>query len=95
MTTGKGVKALCVTVHWHPVNCNPVLENDREDVLSNILWKWSPETYLTKERTLKPEQDLYDPFNAQASSLGRRMYKEHGAGVQELFALDFLTQYFR
>ena len=36
MTTGKGVKALCVTVHWHPVNCNPVLENDREDVISNI-----------------------------------------------------------
>ena len=87
MTTGKGVKALCVTVHWHPVNCNPVLENDREDVLSNILWKWSPETYLTKERKLRPEQDFHYQFNAQASSLSRRMYKEHGAGLQELQVL--------
>ena len=63
------------------------LGNDWEDVLSIILWKWSPETYLVKERTLKPEQDLYDPFNAQASSLGRRMYKEHGAGLRELQVL--------
>lgn len=49
--------------------------------------KWSPETYLAKERTLKPEQDFHYQFNAQASSLSRRMYKEHGVGLQELQVL--------
>lgn len=63
------------------------LGNDWEDVLSIILWKWSPETYLVKERTLKPEQDFHYQFNAQASSLSRRMYKEHGAGLRELQVL--------
>lgn len=58
-----------------------------EDVLSVILWKWSPETYLAKERKLRPEQDFHYQFNAQASSLSRRMYKEHGVGLQELLAL--------
>ncbi|MFA1236668.1 hypothetical protein, partial [Klebsiella pneumoniae] len=63
------------------------LGDDWEDVLSIILWKWSPETYLTKERKLKPEQDFHYQFNAQASSLSRRMYKEHGVGLQELQVL--------
>lgn len=63
------------------------LGNDWEDVLSIILWKWSPETYLTKERTLKQEQDFHYQLNAQASSLSRRMYKEHGAGLEELQVL--------
>ena len=63
------------------------LGNDWEDVLSIILWKWSPETYLTKEGTLKPEQDFHYQFHAQASSLSRRIYKEHGVGLQELQVL--------
>ncbi len=63
------------------------LGDDWEDVLSIIVWKWSPETYLTKERKLKPEQDFHYQFKAQAASLSRRMYKEHGAGLQELQVL--------
>lgn len=63
------------------------LGNDWEDVLSIILWKWSPETYLLKEKVLKAEQDFHYQFNAQASSLSRRMYKEHGVGLQELQVL--------
>ena len=77
----KAVWQLC------PEGWKKPLGNDWEDVLSIILWKWSPETYLAKERTLKPEQDFHYQFNAQASSLSRRMYKEHGAGLQELQAL--------
>ena len=60
------------------------LGDDWEDVLSVILWKWSPETYLLKERTLKTEQDFHYQFPAQASSLGRRLYKEHGVGLEKL-----------
>ena len=78
----KAVWQLC------PQGWKKPLGNDWEDVLSIILWKWSPETYLAKERTLKPEQDFHYQFNAQASSLSRRMYKEHGVGLQELQVLN-------
>lgn len=60
------------------------LGDDWEDVLSIILWKWSPETYLSKERRLKTEQDFHYQFNAQAASLSRRIYKEHGVDLKEL-----------
>ena len=60
------------------------LGNDWEDVLTLILWKWSPETYLLKERILKTEQDFHYQFPAQASSLSRRLYKEYGVGLKEL-----------
>ena len=62
---------------------NP-LGDDWEDVLSILLWKWSPETYLSKERRLKTEQDFYYQFPAQAASLSRRIYKEHGVDLKEL-----------
>ena len=77
----KAVWQLC------PEGWKKPLGNDWEDVLSIILWKWSPETYLTKEGTLKPEQDFHYQFHAQASSLSRRIYKEHGVGLQELQVL--------
>ena len=77
----KAVWQLC------PQGWKKPLGNDWEDVLSIILWKWSPETYLAKDRTLKPELDFHYQFNAQASSLSRRMYKEHGVGLQELQVL--------
>ena len=60
------------------------LGNDWEDVLTLILWKWSPETYLLKERILKTEQDFHYQFPAQASSLSGRLYKEYGVGLEEL-----------
>ena len=62
---------------------NP-LGDDWEDVLSILLWKWSPETYLSKERRLKTEQDFHYQFPAQAASLSRRIYKEHGVDLKEL-----------
>lgn len=60
------------------------LGDDWEDVLSVILQKWSPETYLSKERTIKAGQDFRYQFSAQASSLSRRIYKEYGVDLQEL-----------
>lgn len=63
------------------------LGDDWEDVLLTILQKWSPETYLMKERTIKAEQEIHYQIKAQAASLSRRLYKEHGAGFQELQGL--------
>lgn len=60
------------------------LGNDWEDVLSIIIRKWSPETYLVKERTVKEEADFHYQFGAQASSLGRKIYKAHGVDVSKL-----------
>lgn len=57
---------------------------DWEDILSIILWKWSPETYLLKERNLKTEQDFHYQINVQAASLSRRIYKEHGVDLKDL-----------
>lgn len=60
------------------------LGDDWEEVLSIILRKWSPETYLSKERKIKTEQDFHYQFSSQAASLSRRIYKEHGVELQNL-----------
>ena len=60
------------------------LGDDWEDVLLAVLQKWSPETYFMKERSIKTEQEIHYQIKAQAASLSRRLYKEHGAGFQEL-----------
>lgn len=60
------------------------LGKDWEDVLTILLWKWSPETYLSKERKIKKESEFHYQWNAQASSLSRRIYKEHGVELQKL-----------
>lgn len=60
------------------------LGDDWEDILSIIIRKWSPETYLVKERTMKEESDFHYQFGAQASSLNRRIYKAHGVDVSKL-----------
>ena len=60
------------------------LGDDWEEVLSIIIRKWSPETYLLKERRIKKEEEFHYQFGAQAASLSRRIYKEHGVDVSEL-----------
>lgn len=60
------------------------LGDDWEDVLSILLWKWSPETYLIKEGRVKAEKDFHYQFSAQAASLSRRIYKERGVDIKEL-----------
>lgn len=63
------------------------LGEDWEDVLSIIVRKWSPETYLMKERAIKEEREFHYQFAAQASSLSRRIYKEHGTELSKLQGL--------
>ena len=77
----KAVWQLC------PEGWKKPLGDEWEEVLSILLWKWSPETYLSKERSLKTEQDFRYQFPAQAASLSRRIYKEHGVDLKELQSL--------
>ncbi len=74
----KAVWQLC------PEGWKKPLGSEWEDVLSIVIMKWSPETYLLKERQIKKEEEFHYQFGAQAASLSRRIYKEHGVDLKEL-----------
>lgn len=54
-----------------------------EDILKIILSEWSPQSYLCREE-FKTREEFRCQFNAQASSLSRRIFKEHGVGIKDL-----------
>lgn len=64
------------------------LGDDWEDVLSIILLRQSPTSYIQKKRTMKNESDFRYQFAAQISSLFRRIYKKWGVGLEELRKLE-------
>ena len=67
-----------------PKDWKTPLGKDWEDVLSIILVKNSPESYLKDRPNLKSEADFHYQFAAQAASLSRRIAKSCGVGFQEL-----------
>lgn len=67
-----------------PMDWKMPLGKDWEDVLAIIIRKWSPESYLEKERTIKTEEEFHYQFAAQMGSLSRKIYKEHGIDISEL-----------
>lgn len=67
-----------------PENWKKPLGGDWEDILSIIIKKMSPETYLEKERTIKSEEDFHYQFAAQMGNLSRKIYKEHGINLSEM-----------
>ncbi len=70
-----------------PENWKKPLGDDWEEVLSIIIMKWSPESYLSKERTWKSEEEFHYQFPAQMGALGRKIYKDHKVNVSELEVL--------
>lgn len=54
----QAVRQLC------PGGWKKPLGDDRDDILAVLLWKWSAETYLLKEISLKTAQDLHYRLNA-------------------------------
>lgn len=64
------------------------LGDDWEDVLSIILLKQSPTSYIQRNRTIKKESDFRYQFMAQTASLSRRIYKKHGIELEELHKLE-------
>ena len=78
----KAVWELC------PDDWKKPLGDDWEDVLSIILLRQSPTSYIQKKRTMKNESDFRYQFAAQISSLSRRIYKKWGVGLEELRKLE-------
>lgn len=71
------------------------LGDNWEDILALIIVKWSPNSYLTKERAIRKEEDFHCQFPAQQASLSRRIYKKHGVDVEDLRSLsDIFLVYF-
>lgn len=73
----KAIWALC------PEGWKKTLGDDWEDILKIILSEWSPQSYLCRGGT-KRREEFRCQWGAQASSLSRRIFKEHGAGIKEL-----------
>ena len=78
----KAVWELC------PDDWKKPLGDNREDVLSIILLKQSPTSYIQRNRTIKKESDFHYQFAAQTASLSRRIHKQCGVGLEELHKLD-------
>ena len=74
----KAIQDLC------PDGWKKPLGEDWNDVLSIIILKWSPESFLKDMPTQKTENDFHYQFAVQAASLSRRIYKEHGIDLKEL-----------
>lgn len=60
---------------------------DWEDKLSCMILKWSPESYLSKERKVKTEAELNFSMSSQAGMLSRRFYKMYGIEFESLKSL--------
>lgn len=67
-----------------PENWKKPLGNDWEEVLSIIIWKYSPNSYLGKGKTIKNKEDSRYQIASQIGSLSRKLYKEHGVVFSEL-----------
>ena len=78
----KAVWELC------PDDWKKPLGDDWQDVLSIILLKQSPTSYIQKTRRMKKEADFRYQFAAQTASLSRSIYKKRGIGLEELHQLE-------
>lgn len=67
-----------------PEDWKKPLGDDWEDVLAIITLKWSPESYISRERKIKREEDFHYQFAEQMGSLSRRIYKSQGVDIDEL-----------
>lgn len=59
------------------------LGDEWEDILKILISEWSPQSYLCREG-VKSREDFRCQFAAQASSLSRRIYKEHQVDIKDL-----------
>lgn len=74
----KAIQILC------PDEWKAPLGDEWEDILSIIIAKRSPETYLRKEKEIRQEEEFHCQFAAQTGMLSRRIYKKHGIGLEDL-----------
>lgn len=77
----KAVEILC------PDDWKAPLGDEWEDILSILIVKQSPDSYLGKERKIRQEKEFHCQFGSQAGMLSRRLYKKYGLGLKELEVL--------
>lgn len=77
----RAIELLC------PEGWKKPLGEEWRKVLDLIIYHESPETYIADAREITEELDPRIQFGAQVGLLSRRMFKEHGAGLNELRAL--------
>ena len=78
----KALKDLC------PQSWKEPLGDDWEDVFLHLLRRWSPRSYLLKEKQLRNEKELHCSLSAQYGLFSRRIFKEHGIDINTLKMLD-------
>ena len=78
----KALKELCPESWMKP------LGEEWEEVFLHIIRKWSPNSYLLKDRQLCDEKELHCSFSAQYGLLSRRIYKESGVNIECLKILS-------
>ena len=70
-----------------PDDWKKAVGDDWEEKLSCMILKWSPESYLSKEREVKTEEELNFSMSSQAGMLSRRFYKNYGIEFESLKSL--------
>lgn len=78
----KAVQELC------PEDWKAVSGSDWEDKLNLLIVHWSPNSYITRKHEIKTEEELRFSISSQAAALSRRLYKNCGAGIEQLKMLD-------
>lgn len=78
----KAIQELC------PLEWKEVMGVDWEDKLNVLITYWSPESYLTKEKTIKTADELRFSISGQSGNLFRRIYHNCGVGVEQLKKLN-------
>lgn len=74
----RAVELLC------PEGWKKPLGDDWDKVLDLIIYRESPETYISKLREVTEDISPRIQLGSQTALLSRRMYKEHGVGLKEL-----------
>lgn len=71
-----------------PAGWKQPLGEDWEDILCMIIADWSANSYITKERMIKSEDDYHYQLAAQKAALLRRIYHECGMTMEEMRKLE-------
>lgn len=67
-----------------PEGWKKAVGEDWEDKLACMILKWSPESFLSKERPIKTAEELNFSFASQAGMLQRRFFKDYGVDFEQL-----------
>lgn len=70
-----------------PNDWKKAVGDDWEEKLSCMILRWSPESYLSKERNIKSEEELRFSLSSQTGMLSRRFYKAYGIEFETLKSL--------